>query len=65
MAVRNFSSSVEETFFQHKRKFVSPSDHVMFCLLYKYQLYKYHSRIVYTLTKTPLPKARIIVTIRT
>ena len=28
-----------------------------FCLLYKYQLYKYHSEIVSTLTKAPLRKA--------
>ena len=48
--------------FQHgKRNFVSPSDQVMFCLLYKYQLYKYYSEIVSTLTKAPLRKARIIV----
>ena len=38
-------------FWHEKRNFISPSDHVMFCLLYKYQLYKYHSEIVYTLTK--------------
>ena len=48
--------------FQLKRRnFVSPSDHVMFCVLYKYQLlYKYHSEIVSTLTKVPLRKAQII-----
>ena len=46
--MRNFSSSIEKYFmserservkyfFQHeKRNFVSPSDHVMFCLLYKH-----------------------------
>ena len=31
--------------FHRFRNFVSPSYHVMFCLLYKYQLYKYHSEI--------------------
>ena len=47
--IRNFSSSVEKYFtserservkyfFQHeKRNFVSPSDHVIFYLLYKHQ----------------------------
>ena len=30
--------SLMKYFFQHeKRNFVSPSDHVMFCLLYKHQ----------------------------
>ena len=71
--IRNFCRSVEKNIsrmsaanevnmFQHeKRNFVSPSDHVMFFLLYKYQLYKYHSEIVSTWTKAPLRKARMIV----
>ena len=49
-ARRNFSSSVVINIFQHEqRNFVSPNGHVMFCLLYKYQLHKYHSEIASTL----------------
>ena len=49
-----------------ERNLVSPSDHVMLCLSFKYQLYKYHSEIVYYLTKAPAAKgANHCVTITT
>ena len=42
--ISQVSAANEVNIFQHeKRNCVSPSNHVMFCLLYKYQLYKYHS----------------------
>ena len=56
MAARRYEISLRcahsGNIFQHeKRNFVSPSEHVIFCLLYKY-----HSAIVSTLTKAPLRK---------
>ena len=59
MAARRYEMTAANEvniFQQEKRYFVSPSGHAMFCLLYKYQLYKYHSEIVSTLTKAPLRK---------
>ena len=63
MAVRRYEISlrVKKYFWTREENFVSPCNHGTFCLLYKYQLYKYHSEIVSTLTKAPLRKAQIIV----
>ena len=44
--ISQVSAANEVNIFQHeKRNFVSPSDHVMFFLLYKYHLYKHHSEM--------------------
>ena len=60
MAARRYEISLRVDIFQHeKRNFVFKSDHVMFCLLYQYQLY--NTNIVSTLRMAPLRKARIIV----